>query len=108
VNELLREVVPNLRRLAILANVSNPASVQEAGEAQASARTLGLDVATLEIRRPEDIAPAFETLKGGAQALYVVGDPLIVANRVRINTLAAVSRLPAIYNQRVYMEAGGR
>jgi putative ABC transport system substrate-binding protein len=105
--ELLREVVPNLRRLAILVNVSNPGSVQEAGEAQATARTLGLDVATLEIRRPEDIAPAFEMLKGGAHALYVVGDPLIVANRVRINTLAAVSRLPAIYNQRVHVEAGG-
>jgi|SRR5262245_643427 len=105
--ELLREVVPTLRGLAILANISNPGAVKEAGEAQATARTFGLDVATLEIRRPEDIALAFETLKGGAEALYVVGDPLIVANRVRINTLAAASRLPAVYNQRVYVEAGG-
>lgn len=105
--ELLREVVPNLRRLAILGNVSNPLSVQEAGAVQVAARALGFDVVTLEIRRPEDIAPTFETLKGGAQALYVLGDPLIVANRTRINILAAASRLPAIYNQRIYVEAGG-
>jgi len=67
--ELLREVVPSLRRLAILANVGNPFSVLELGEAQAAARALGLEVDTLEIRRPEDIAPAFEALKGRAQAL---------------------------------------
>ena len=70
--ELLREVVPGLRRLAILANVGNPAAVLEMREAQAAARTLGLEVALLEIRRAEDIAPAFEALKGRADALYVV------------------------------------
>jgi putative ABC transport system substrate-binding protein len=62
--ELLREVVPSLRRLAFLANVSNPINEPEMREAQAAASTLGLDVVTLEIRRPEDIAPAFETLTG--------------------------------------------
>ena len=75
--ELLREVVPGLRRLAIMANVGNPAAVLEMGEVQAAARTLGLEVATFEIRRAEDIAPAFEALKGRAEALYVVGDPLV-------------------------------
>src|SRR5262249_15842211 len=90
-----------------LANVGNLASVQEVGEIQAPARKLGLDVAALEIRRAEDIAPAFETLKGVAQALYVTGDPLIVANRARVNTLSVSARLPTIYNQRVYVEAGG-
>ena len=70
--ELLREVVPGLRRLAVLANVSNPVTEVEMGEVQAAARTLGLDVVTLEIRRAEDIAPAFETLKGRAHALYVL------------------------------------
>jgi len=105
--ELLREVVPDLRRLAVLANVNNPGAVQEVGEIQTSGRKLGLDVAVLEIRRSEDIAPAFEALKGGAQALYVTGDPLIVANRVRINAMSVVARLPAIYNQRIYVEAGG-
>ena len=67
--ELLREVVPGLRRLAIMANVGNPVAVLEMGEVQAAARTLGLEVATLEIRRAEDIAPAFDTLKGRADAL---------------------------------------
>ena len=73
--ELLREVVPGLRRLAIMANVGNPAAVLEMGEVQAAARTLGLEVATFEIRRAEDIAPAFEALKGRADALYVCRRP---------------------------------
>src|SRR5258708_10470723 len=77
------------------------------GEVQAAAKALGLDVVTLEIRRAEDIAPAFETLKGRAQALYVAGDPLMITNRVRINTLALGARLPTTYNQREYVEAGG-
>jgi putative tryptophan/tyrosine transport system substrate-binding protein len=101
--EHLREVFPGLRRLAVLANVSNPVSGAEMGEVQA----LGLDVVILEIRRGEDIAPAFETLKGRAQALYVAGDPLMITNRVRINTLALGARLPTTYNQREYVEAGG-
>jgi putative tryptophan/tyrosine transport system substrate-binding protein len=105
--ELLREVVPGLRRLAALANVSNPMSVLEMGEVQAAARALGLDVVTLEIRRPEDIVLAFETLKGRAQALYVAGDPLVVANRIRINTSALGARLPTMYSYREYVEAGG-
>jgi hypothetical protein len=71
-----------------MANAGYSASVLELHEAQATAHKLGLDVATLEIRRAEDIAPAFETLKGGVDALYVVGDPLTTSNRIRINTLA--------------------
>ena len=105
--ELLREVVSGLRRLAVLANVSNPVSGLEMGEVQAAAKALGLDVVTLEIRRLEDIAPAFETLKGRAQALYIVSDPLMLSNRVRINTFSLVARLPTNYNQREYVEAGG-
>jgi putative ABC transport system substrate-binding protein len=105
--ELLREVVSGLRRLAVLANVSNPVSRLEMGEVQAAAKALGLDLVTLEIRRLEDIAPAFETLKGRAQALYIVSDPLMLSNRVRINTFSLVARLPATYNQREYVEAGG-
>ena len=103
----MREVVPGLRRLAILANVGNPAAVLEMGEAQAAARTLGLEVTTFEIRRAEDIAPAFEALKGRADALYVCVDPLVNTNRTRINTLALGARLPTIYDFREYVEAGG-
>ena len=106
--ELLREVVPRLRRVAIMANVSYAAAVLEMGEVQASAHTLGLDeVATLEIQRAEDIAPAFASLKGGADALYVCTDALVVANRVRINILALGARLPTIFNFREHVEAGG-
>ena len=75
--ELLREVVPGLGRLAILANVGNPTVVLDMREVQAAARTLGLEVITLEIRRAEEIVPAFEALNGRAQAVYVVIDPLV-------------------------------
>jgi putative ABC transport system substrate-binding protein len=94
--------------LAILANVGYPAAVLEMGEAQAAARSLGLEVITLEVRRAEDIAPAFEALKGRAQALYVVtADPLLITNRIRINTLANIARLPMITTQREFVETGG-
>jgi len=105
--ELLREVVPGLRRLAFLGNIGNPITALEMSEVRTATRTLGLDLVTLEIRRSEDIVPVFETLKSDAQALYVAGDPLVLANRVRINTLALVARLPAFYNERAYVEAGG-
>src|SRR5260370_1048000 len=77
------------------------------GEVEAAARALGFEVAKLEIRRAEDIAPAFEALKGGADALYVCGDPLVNTNRVRINTLALAARLPTMHFVKVYVEAGG-
>jgi ABC-type uncharacterized transport system substrate-binding protein len=105
--ELLREVVPSLRRLAILANVGNPAVVLDMGEAQAAARKLGLEVTTSEIRRAEDIAPAFDALKGRADALYVCTDPLVNTHRIRVNTLALAARLPTIHGLREYVEAGG-
>jgi putative tryptophan/tyrosine transport system substrate-binding protein len=105
--ELLREVVPGVRRLAILVNVGNAAAVKEMGEVQAAAGTLGLAVVTLEIRRAEDIAPAFEGLQGRADALYVQGDLLTSANRIAINTWALGARLPTTYAFRKDVEAGG-
>jgi putative ABC transport system substrate-binding protein len=105
--ELLREVVPGLRRLAIMVNAGYPVAVREMREVQAAAGTLGLKFATSEIRRSEDIVPGFEAFKGHADALYVCGDPLVSANRIRINTLALVARLPAIYTSREFVEVGG-
>ncbi len=105
--ELLREVVPGLRRLAILANVGGPAVVLDMREVQAAARTLGLEVITSEIRRGEDIVPAFEGLNGRADALYVCIDPLTNSHRVRINTLALAERLPTMYAIREGVEGGG-
>jgi putative tryptophan/tyrosine transport system substrate-binding protein len=105
--ELLREVIPALRRLAIMFDIGNPASVRDIGEVQIAARTLGLEVIPLEMQRAEDIMPAFEALKGRAEAMFVAGGPLIVTNRARIHTLAMGARLPAIYYSREYVEAGG-
>jgi len=105
--ELLREVVPHVHRLALIGNVGYLQAVVEMGEVQAEARTLGLEIAPLEIRRAEDIAPAFDALKAQADALYVVGDALINANRTRILTFALSARLPTIFNNRDWVQAGG-
>jgi putative tryptophan/tyrosine transport system substrate-binding protein len=105
--ELLREVLPNLRRLAIIADVSYSGSVLETAEVQAAARKVGLDVDVLEIRHAKDIVPAFEALKSGAQALYVCPDALVNANHARINTLALGARLPTVHPFREYLGAGG-
>ena len=105
--ELLRELIPNLRQLAIIANVSYSGSIIDIAEVQAAARKVGLDVDVLEIRRAEDIAPAFGTRKSGAQALYVCPDPLVNANHALINTLALDARLPTLQPFRDYVEAGG-
>jgi putative tryptophan/tyrosine transport system substrate-binding protein len=105
--ELLREVVPGLRRLAIMGNVGYSGSVLEMSEVQETAHTLGLEVTRSEIRRAEDIAAAVEALKGRADALYVVGDSLVDANRIRINTLALGARLPTMHIFKEHVEAGG-
>src|SRR6516162_1883027 len=104
---LLREIVPGLRRLAIMANVEYPMVALEMGQVQDAARTLGINPVALGIRRAEDIAPAFEALNGRADALYIVGDALVITHRVRINTLALIARLPTIQVSREFVEAGG-
>jgi putative ABC transport system substrate-binding protein len=104
--ELLREVAPKLRRLAILGNTGFPAVLAEIREAQDAARALGLEVVLLEIRREEDIVPALDTLKGGAQALYVCSDPLTNTYRVHINTRALGARLPTMGTSREFVQAG--
>jgi putative ABC transport system substrate-binding protein len=105
--QLLREVVPNLRRLAIMVTLDNRGAVLEEMEAEAAAHTLGLEAIPLEIRRPADIAPAFESLQGRAQALYVVNEALTNNNRVRIHTLSLAARLPTLHGVRDNVEAGG-
>jgi putative ABC transport system substrate-binding protein len=105
--ELLREIVPGLRRLAILANVGGLAVMLDMREVEATARSLGLEVITAEIQRGEDIVPAFEALNGRADALYVCFDPLVNTNRIRIITLALAARLPTMHGSRDHVEAGG-
>jgi ABC-type uncharacterized transport system substrate-binding protein len=105
--ELLREVIPGIRRVAIMANVGNPATARDMREVQATAGTLGLEVVPLEVRRAEDIALIFDALKGQADALYVCTEPLVFTNRIRINTLALAARLPTMHGFREFVEAGG-
>jgi ABC-type uncharacterized transport system substrate-binding protein len=93
--------------LAIIFNVGNDQTVLEMGETHAAARTLGLEVAPLEIRQAEDIVPAFETMKVQADALYVVVDQLVVANQTRILTSALGARLPTIFSTHDFVRAGG-
>jgi putative ABC transport system substrate-binding protein len=105
--ELFREIVPDLRRLAIMANVDNPSVMLDIGEVQAAAGALGLEAAISEIRRAEDIAPAIEALQGRAEALYVAGDPLVTTNRNRLGILAVGARLPTMHGNRENVDAGG-
>ncbi len=105
--ELLREVVPSLRRVAIMANVDYPVSVLEMNDVQRVARGLGLEVITAKIRREQDIAPAFESLKNQAEALYVCVDALTSSNLSLIYTSALARHIPTIYGTRSQLEYGG-
>ena len=104
--ELLRELIPGLRRLAALHDAS-PVYDLDMREVRRAAGTFGLDVATFEIRRAEDLASAFDTFERQAQALYVMASPLLFANRVRVNTFALAARLPTMHSQREAVEAAG-
>jgi putative ABC transport system substrate-binding protein len=105
--ELLREVVPGLRRLTILVNVGNQIAVQEMRSVQDVAGTLGIEATVSEIRRAEDIEAAFEALAGRSEALYVCTEPLVNIQRARINALALNAHLPSVVGFPEFVEAGG-
>ncbi len=105
--EILRELVPGFSRLGYIANANNPTSMRNVREVEAAAAKLALQITPLDIRSAEEVTPAMETLKGRAQALYVVGDPLIADNQIQINTLALAARLPTIHGSRNYVASGG-
>jgi len=105
--ELLREIAPGVRRVALFGNFSNPTVALERDAAQAATRTLGLDVTSSEIRRAEDIPAAIEQIKSQAEALYVCADPLVSTNALRINELALAARMPNVHTYRSSVEAGG-
>lgn len=105
--ELLREIVPDLRRLAIIANVSSPMIVLEVQEVESKARSLALEVVALKIDGPDDISRAFETAnQAKADALYVCSDPLTGTNRNRIYAAAQSARLPSVSSEKDHIEAG--
>jgi putative ABC transport system substrate-binding protein len=96
--ELLREIAPGLHRLAILNNSANPIIANELAAAQAAARALGLEAVRADFGRAEDIPPAIEALNGRADGLYVCVEPLMIANRARINALALAAKLPTVHS----------
>ena len=105
--ELLRELIPQFRRLAVMNNADHPSAVQEAKQAQAAADKLGLEVGLAPIRRTEDIAPAFDAFKGKVEALYCCGDALVISQQLRINALALGARLPTMTASGAQVQSGG-
>jgi putative ABC transport system substrate-binding protein len=105
--ELLREAIPQLRRLAVLADAGYAEPMLEADRVKSAAQALGLEAARLGVWQPQDIAPAFEALRNKADALYVVSDALIAANRASIIKFALSDHLPTILGYDDYVEAGG-
>jgi len=105
--ELLRDVVPNLRRLAVLFDAGNPSAVRGSDEIQAAARTLGVDVTLHGIRRVDDVAPVFDVLKSQSDALYVVEDSLTANDVPSILKFALGARLPTSFTSSEWVKAGG-
>ena len=104
--ELLRELLPGMRRLGILAGAGNAGTMPEIASAQAMAGKAGLDVITPEVNRPEDFFVAFESFRNRADALYVISDPLVNTYKIRINALALVARMPTLHSAREHVEIG--
>ena len=105
--ELLREVVPGLKRVAVLGNVDSPLISLEMNGVHEAAAKLGLSPLKVEVTKADDIAPRIEALNGKVEALYVCSDPFLTTHRTRINTLAISMRLPTIHAFREYTVAGG-
>jgi putative ABC transport system substrate-binding protein len=104
--ELARELVPQLRRLAIMFNIGNVQPVLEMGETQAAARMLGLEVLPLVIQKAEDIPSTVQGLKTRADAVYVAVDQLMVANQKTIVASALRAELPTIVSTSDFVKAG--
>ena len=105
--EMLREIRPDLRRLAVIADIGYRDSLLVIDEIQAAARKLGIELVDIGIRHAEEIAPMLEGIGGRAEALYVVISAVVAANTDRINALAIGARLPTMYNNSDYVVAGG-
>jgi putative ABC transport system substrate-binding protein len=104
---LMRELLPKLGHVAVMTNVGYVAALLEMGEVQKAADTLGIAVVEMKIRQADDIAPAFEAIKGRAEGLIVVDDPLTVAYQQPINSLALAARLPTVCGIRERVSGGG-
>jgi len=106
--ELLKEMVPGLVRIAALYNMGNPSIALRWKEVELAARALGAESQLLDVRKAEDIAPAFAAATAQrAGALLMSLDALMLANQRTILELAAKHRLPANYPTREFVENGG-
>ncbi len=105
--ELLRDVVPGLRRVAVMGNVNTPNVTLEMDEVEALAPKIGIEITKLEIKKAEDIVPGIESVNGRVDGLYICTDPLITTHTARINTLAVSEKLPTMYAFREYVRSGG-
>ena len=106
--ELLKEAVPKTSRVAVLWNPGNPGLALTLREAEVAARALGVQVQLLEARGPDEIDSAFLAMtRERADGLLILGDAVFLLHRTRIVGLAAKSRLPAMYNFKEFVDAGG-
>jgi putative ABC transport system substrate-binding protein len=105
--ELLQDTVPRLSAVAVLANPDNPLVPELVKEIKAIAPARGLKVHVIDVREPAALDRALAKAKRQAQAMVVLPDPIMAANRGRIANLAAKARLPAVYYLRDFVEAGG-
>jgi putative ABC transport system substrate-binding protein len=105
--ELLRDIAPTIRRVAVLGNINALNVLLEMDQVGASAKKLGLEVSRLDIKKADDIAAGIEALKGKVDALYVCTDPLITTHRTDINTMAISQKLPTVFAFREYVTSGG-
>jgi putative tryptophan/tyrosine transport system substrate-binding protein len=106
--ELLKDLLPQMSRVAVLWNAANPYPAHVFRETESAARTLGLEIQSLEVRGPDDFDSVFEAARSkNPDALITVEDPLTVGHRKQIADFAARDRLPAIHGLREFVEAGG-
>ena len=105
--ELLKDMVPRLSTLAVIANPATAIDRDLAKELQAIAPAQGLKLRLIEVREPAALDRAFEQAGRKAQAVLVLPDPVLFSHRAQVTALAARHRLPAIYPSRDYIEAGG-
>jgi putative tryptophan/tyrosine transport system substrate-binding protein len=106
--ELLKEIVPKLNRVAVLGTSTNPGNAQGLKETELAAKAFRVQLQYLDVRDPKDIEIAFrEASRERADAVLVLGGPVVLPQRTKVAELAVKNRLPAIYNRPEFVEAGG-
>jgi putative ABC transport system substrate-binding protein len=104
--ELLRDIIPNVRRLAVLVN-THVVAMQEVAAIQAASAKLNIHVDVLDVQTAEDVEAAMATLAGQTDALYVYSEPLTNANKDKIIKAASTAKIPTIFGFREFVDAGG-